>query len=251
MSYRGRGVWYDLMTDDVEAAKAFYTEVVGWKVQEWGEGPGYSMWVAGETPVGGVTEQAGVPPHWMAHLAVEDVDAAAARAEELGGRVLTPGTDIPEVGRFAIVADPQGASFSLFTPGAGSEAPARPETGFFEWHELHTTDHASAWEFYSALFGWKHSSTMDMGEMGSYLIFRHPDDAEDVPTGAMFDAAKWDEKPPHWLYYVRVDDLDAAVARTRDRGGQVLHGPMEIPGGGRMAQCLDPQGGRFALVSQE
>jgi hypothetical protein len=255
MSSTGRFVWFDHLARDVEAARDFYTHVVGWGTQEWrGGAEPYAMWTAGGVPVGGLMkipaemEQAGTPPHWFGHVTVEDVDASAARAEELGGRVLSPPADIPEVGRYAIVADPTGATVSLFAPLGGGMAPDTGKPGFVGWHELHTTDHREAWRFYSALLGWEHSTTMDMGEMGSYFVFRHPGDAADSMLGAMFDASKWTGRPPHWLYYVNVDDLDAAVARVRERGGQVQHGPTDVPGG-RMAQCLDPQGGPFALHS--
>ena len=256
MSSTGRFVWFDHVTRDVEKARDFYTHVVGWGTQAWGSGAEpYTMWMAGLRPVGGVVklpaemEAAGIPPHWFAHVVVEDVDAAARRAEVLGGRVVSPPADIPEVGRYAVVADPQGASVSLYRPREGGTPPPTGVPGTFGWHELHTTDFQDAWRFYSALLGWEHAGTMDMGPEGPYLTFRHPDDGADAMLGGMFDAARKTGRPPHWLYYVTVDDLDAAVGRVRERGGVVQHGPMEVPGGGRMAQCLDSQDGPFALFS--
>ncbi len=96
---------------------------------------------------------------------------------------------------------------------------------------------------------WTHATTMDMGEYGSYSVFRHPDDPEGSMMGGMFDAARWEERAPEWLHYVNVDGMDAATERIRDGGGRVLFGPMDVPGGGRSAQCMDPQGGRFAVFA--
>ncbi len=258
MGNEGRFVWYELLTRDTEAAKAFYTEVIGWSTQPFeGSGQPYSMWLAGETPVGGVMrllpehEAGGLTPQWWAHVAVDDVDAAARRAEELGATIRTPGTDIPEIGRFAVVDDPQGALIALFTrKGEPMPPPDRMKVGSVGWHELNTTDHESAWKFYSELFGWKHTTSMDMGpEWGTYFMFRNPDDPEDRSAGGMFDAAKQAGMPPKWLYYVNVEAMDPAVGRIEAGGGKLLTGPMDVPGGGRAAQALDPQGVHFAIFS--
>ncbi|HEX6370829.1 MAG TPA: SRPBCC domain-containing protein [Longimicrobium sp.] len=249
-STRGRFVWYDLLTTDAEAARAFYTVVVGWTVQPFGEGPeAYALWLAGGTQVGGVLEYPPAPPHWMAHISVDDVDAAARRAEELGGRIQSPPTDIPNVGRFAIVADPQGASFSLFSPNARAAVPDGQLVGAVGWRELHAADHDGVWPFYRDLFDWREVSTFDMGAPGSYRIFRHPADPEDGYLGGMFDGAALESKPPHWLYYINVDSMDGALGRIRENGGRLLEGPMPVPGGGQSAHCLDPQGARFAIFS--
>ncbi len=256
MAGKGRFVWYDLWTTDREAARSFYTEVTGWGTQEWsgGEQP-YVMWTVGETTIGGIgplpeeEARAGVPPRWAGFVAVDDADRATGHAQELGGTVLVPGTDIPEVGRFAVIADPQGAVIALLQ--RLNEAPGfdRTKAGFVGWHELHTTGRESAWAFYSELFGWQHAGTIDMGEAGPYLTFRSADEPEDVATGAMFEPDAM-TTPPYWLYYVNVEDLDAALERVRRAGGTVIHGPMEVPGGGRIGACKDPQGGRFALFSR-
>jgi len=256
MSTPGRFVWYELLTSDVEAARDFYTKVVGWGLEDWegGDSP-YTMWTAGGTPMGGVMElpgevaAQGVPPHWLGHVEVEDVDAAAARAQGLGGSIHHPPESIPTVGRFAIIADPQGAALSLFQPeGNGMPDPDRRAPGFMTWHELYTPDIDGALAFYSSLFGWQATETLDMGEMGPYRMFRHPADGNDEPMGGMFDPRQ-EQVPPCWGFYVVVEDLDAAVARATESGGTIIHGPMEIPGGGRIAQATDPQGGYFALFS--
>ncbi|WP_420130466.1 SRPBCC domain-containing protein [Longimicrobium sp.] len=248
----GRFVWYDLLTTDAEAAKAFYTAAVGWTVQPFGdEVGGYAVWLAGDTQIGGVMQYPPAPPHWMAHIAVDDVDAAASRAEGLGGRIQSPPADISNVGRFAIIADPQGASFSLFRPSGQAAVPDWQTLGAVGWRELQTTNYDRAWAFYAELFGWKEETTYDMGESGTYHTFRHADDSGDAQLGGMSDAAGREGKPPHWLFYVNVDSMDGALARIREHGGQVEAGPMPVPGGGQSAHCLDPQGARFAIFSLE
>jgi predicted enzyme related to lactoylglutathione lyase len=259
MGIKGQFVWYELLTADPDAAKVFYGAVMGWKSQPWeGDAKPYAIWTSGDTPFGGVMkllpewELAGEKPHWWAHVAVDDVDAAAQRAKQLGGEIRVPPTDIPQVGRFSIIADPQGAVLSLFRSNR-DERPSfdRRKPGFVGWHELTTTDHESAWKFYRELFGWQHTSDFDMGTWGLYFMFRHPDDPETVSMGGMFNGSQHLNMPPRWLYYVNVEGIDDALARVRDNGGTVLRGPTEVPGGGKVAQCRDPQGALFAIFSMK
>jgi predicted enzyme related to lactoylglutathione lyase len=249
---KGRFDWYDLMTADVSAAKSFYSAVLGWKTTKWAQGD-YEMWTVGEQSIGGVmplpaeAQKMGAPPHWLAYIETDDVDATAKDAEKLGGRIHHPPTDIPTVGRFAVLADPQGAAFAAFKPLTPMEdKPSK--TGFFSWHELNTTDYQAAWKFYSELFGWKNTSSMDMGpEMGAYWMFGLD---PEKPMGGMSNVAKQMKMPPHWLYYVTVDDIDATVASIQKNGGKILNGPMDVPGNDKIAQCMDPQGAAFAIYMQ-
>ncbi len=249
-SLRGRYLWYDLMTSDVEAAKAFYRDVAGWGVETWdGGGKPYDMWTAGGQPIGGVMDlppeavEAGAPPHWLAYIGVPDVDVAAARAVESGGTQLHEPMDIPTVGRFAVFCDPDGAVFALFRPEGDMEGRCDPPAvGRISWNELLAGDYEKAFEFYRELFGWTVVEDMDMGEYGIYRIYA----SEGPPLGGIMS------KPPGmatgaWLFYIRTDALDAALDRVRAAGGVVLNGPMDVPGGDRVAQCRDPQGASFAL----
>jgi uncharacterized protein len=254
MTSRGQNVWFDLMTTDMEGAKTFYTEAIGWKTQAWEDADPsmpYTMWVAGEAPLGGMMplpEEArsmGAPPHWVAYTVVDDVDATAAQAEKLGATIYAPPTDIPKVGRFAMLADPQGATFAILKPIDDTDAPP-DAVGQFSWAELNTTDYEAAWKFYSELFGWKHRSSMDMGPAGTYFMWN---DAEEKTKGGMSNMAKQMNMPAHWLHYVTVEDVHATVRRVEQHGGKVLNGPMEIPGDDLIAQCLDPQGGAFAVYA--
>ncbi len=251
---QGQHVWYELMTTDTKAAQAFYTQVVGWSAADSGmPGMDYTLLSAGSHQIAGLMElpaeacAMGARPGWIGYVAVADVDAMAAQVQAAGGQVHKPAEDIPGVGRFAVVADPGGASFCLFR-GLSAEAPpaAPPGTpGTMGWHELHAEDGTREWGFYSALFGWAKDTTMDMGALGVYQLFR---------TGGAEAAGGIMTRMPgmpqsFWLYYVNVDAIDAAVARITGAGGQIINGPMEVPGGNWIVNAVDPQGAVFALVA--
>ncbi len=252
---RGRFVWYDLMTSDPDAAVGFYDKVIGWGTTQWeGSAMPYTMWTNGETPIGGLMElpqeavDAGAPPHWLVYIGTPDVDATVSQAKKLGGHVIKAPMDIPTVGRFAVLADPQGAVFCVFAPE--SEAPGHegpPQPGEFSWHELATTDHEAAFKFYNALFGWDKTEVMDMGEAGLYQMYGR----KEVTLGGMFNKPSEMPGPPFWLLYVMVDDVNKAVETAKEHGGQLLNGPMEVPGGDLIAQCMDPQGAAFAIHSRK
>ncbi len=245
-------VWYELMTSDAPAAEAFYRSVCGWATADSGmSGMTYTLLSAGDTQVGGLMplpESAaamGARPAWVGYIGVDDVDAFAARVTTAGGAIHRPPEDIPGIGRFAVVADPHGAAFILFK-GAGETPTASPPgaPGHVGWHELHAGDGAAAFAFYAGLFGWTPSGEMDMGPMGSYRMFATGGDA----VGGIM--TKMPEMPVSaWVYYVNVDAIDAAVSRITAGGGQVINGPMEVPGGQWVVQGLDPQGAMFALVA--
>lgn len=244
---RGRFVWYELLTADPKQAEAFYGSVTGWGATPWDGPQPYTMWTSGGKPVGGLMALPpghGAPSHWFAHIATHDVDATAAQAASLGGRIIEPPRDIPTVGRFAILADPQGAVFSAFRPQGGADpGDSDPGLGEFSWHELMTTDYEAAFAFYRALFGWEKVAAHDMGPLGVYFIFGR----NGREVGGMFNKPSAVQAPPHWLQYVRVADVDEAARRVTAGGGSILHGPAEVPGGDRILQFLDPQGAAFAV----
>ena len=250
---RGRFVWYDLMTSDPKAAEDFYGKLIGWGVMKWeGGDEGYKMWTNNEIPLGGVMElpeearAAGAPPHWMAYVTVENVDTAVEKAVALGGSTLHPPTSIEGAGRFAVMADPQGAAFAVYTHSGEEEGPSGPpQVGQFSWNELATSDYKEAFAFYTDLFGWEPQEAMDMGDAGIYQLYG----LDSVPLGGMFNKPDEMPGPPMWLYYISIDDVTAAVEKVEELGGQVVNGPMEVPGGDFIAQCLDPQGVLFALHS--
>jgi uncharacterized protein len=249
----GKSVWYDLMTNDTKAAETFYTSVVGWSAKDSGMADrSYILFSAGPAMVAGLmpipddVRAMGVPPCWSGYIAVEDVDAYAARVKSAGGAIRRAPEDIPGVGRFAVAADPHGAVFLLFK-GMGGPGPALVTpgaAGHVGWHELYAGNLDAAWAFYSGLFGWTKADAMDMGPMGIYQLFA----IGGVPVGGMM--TKPQEIPvPCWAYYFNVETVDAAVARVKQGGGKVVHGPTEVPGGSWIVQCFDPQGAFFALVA--
>lgn len=248
---QGRFVWYDLVTTDPEATQSFYREVTGWGTMPWeGAEEPYTMWTNGEAPIGGIMRlpaeaaAAGAPPHWLPYIATTDVDATTARAVELGGAVIVPPTDIPTAGRYAVLSDPQGAVFAVFTPESDASGhDGAPAVGEFSWHELATTDHEGAFAFYADLFGWEKTEAMDMGDTGVYQMYGR----KGRTLGGIFNKSADMPGPPAWTLYVRVADLHQAVRKVRAQGGQVLNGPMEVPGGDWIAQCMDPEGAVFAV----
>jgi predicted enzyme related to lactoylglutathione lyase len=252
---RARFIWYELMTSDPKAAEAFYRAVVGWNMADAGQpGMRYTILSAGERGMGGLTAlprdacEAGARPGWLGYVGVPDTDGAAKRIVEAGGAIHRRPEDIPNVGRFAVVADPGGAVLQLLTPLPRPDAPppAEPGTpGLVSWHELYAGNgQEAAFAFYASQFGWQTLELMDMGAMGKYRIFG----ADGVPMGGMMDKPG-DVPAAGWNFYVNVDGIDAAIGRIQAHGGQLRMGPQQVPGGSWIVQALDPQGAAFALVS--
>lgn len=249
----GKFFWYDVMTTDTKSAAAFYTDVVGWGVEDTG-GSGdmeYTLLtvngiaVAGVMPIPDEAKSHGARPCWSGYIAVDDVDAAAAKLVHEGGTVHKPPTDVPGIIRFAVVADPQGAHF-LIARGLVHETMPRPPAGTpgtVGWHELYADDWPSAFAFYEKMFGWTKAEAFDMGPMGTYQLFS----TGDMPVGGMM--TRGEIPGPAWGYYFNVPAIDAAAKRVTDGGGMILNGPMQVPGGQWIVQCTDPQGAYFSLVS--
>ncbi len=244
---QGKFVWHELMTPDAQAAADFYARVLPWTTEA-STVPGYTLWMSGMAGVAGLMGQpqavrdSGTPPSWLVYIAAPDVDATVEAAQRLGGKVLKSPTDIPGIGRFAVLSDPQGAAFAVFMPTMAAPDGAKPPIGRFSWHELATVDPQNALAFYAQLFGWTRGPAHDMGAGGLYQIIEHAG-AQIGGVHVLQDPSK----PPHWLSYVRVGRLDEAVAAVQAHGGRVLRGPHVVPGGDRVAHVMDPQGGTIAL----
>ncbi|WP_419804920.1 VOC family protein [Terriglobus sp.] len=250
-------IWYELMTTDPQAAATFYGNVVGWRVERFpgpDEGPQYLVGHAGDRGVVGImamppTVPAGVPPNWTGYIHTASIDPAVKALTEAGGRVLYGPMEIPNVGRLAAVADPEGGVFNLMQPGR-TDAPPRPAqggSGSIGWCELHSDHPEKNFAWYQQLFGWKRGEAMDMGPGGVYQMFS----TNDQPTNGGSCGKMGAGQPTHWLYYFAVDGLDAAIERVRQGGGNVFMGPHEVPGGTWIAIGNDPQGAVFALHSQK
>jgi hypothetical protein len=241
----GKFVWHTLFTTDIAAAKKFYTQLFGWTATDMDMGPGgkYTMFRAAGKDVGGAnTAPPGAPPHWMGYATVENVDAVADSVPALGGKVHMGPTDIPNVGRFAVIADPQGGVLAPFKSVSGAPKPDDgPVTGIGEfcWDELLTTDTKAATAFYGKLFGYD-THTHDMGPAGTYTMFKRGEkDAAGMlqsPMGGTF-----------WLAYVNVNSVDASTDKARGLGAKIVVEPKDIPGFGRFAVVTDPTGASVAL----
>jgi predicted enzyme related to lactoylglutathione lyase len=252
-----RFVWRELMTTDVGKAVQFYTRLFGWKAEEMDMGGGmkYTMFKKGDKQVGGaykqMPEQKNIPSNWLGYVSVENVDAASDKASSLGGKIMMPPADIPNVGRFSVVMDPQQAAIALFR-GAMDQQPqttGKTPNGEWCWAELMTRDISAARKFYTQLFGWAYNEH-DMGPMGMYTLWKTPGTEKDpqVPgLGGMMAMEKSAPYPPHWLQYVESDDVDGTCKRAKELGAQVHMEPMDIPNIGRFAVLSDPTGAAFAL----
>lgn len=249
-SVLGSFVWCELLTTDTSAAAAFYKKVVGWKTAPWSDDPTYTTLVGNAGPVGGMmilpdeAKRRGAPPNWMMYVGTPNVENTAMRVAQLGGRILKQPDSIPGGGRFAVVQDPQGAAFGIYTPAQPQPDKGQPGLGDFSWFELYTSNVDAAWTFYSTLFGWEKTSAMEMGDMGVYQMFGR---GGGVPNGGMMKSPMG---AMAWMPYAMVDDARAAAKRATDLGAKIVNGPMEVPGGDWIAQGKDPQGAMFAVHSK-
>ena len=248
----GAFVWYELMTTDTKAAEAFYDDVVGWTSADSGmPDANYTLFKTNGLRVAGLMTmpenalKMNIPPAWLGYVGVDDVDAAATKLAKLGGTVHRQPDDIPGVGRFAVVADPHGAVFALFRGDGDMPDIKQMDPGSIGWHELMAGDLATELPFYQEMFGWKKDEGIDMGDMGIYQLFAH----DGAQIGGMMTKPATVPAPPYWGFYFNVDALDAAIARSTAKGGKVVNGPMEVPGGAWVVNCVDPQGAYFNLVA--
>jgi predicted enzyme related to lactoylglutathione lyase len=249
VGHHGRFVWYELITTDMAAAKAFYGKVVGWGAQDASTPDlAYTLFTAGETSVCGLMDlpaearKMGATPRWMGYIGVNDVDATADRIRRLGGAVYVPPTD-SNIGRISVVADPQTATLALVKgpkPDRGQPA-GLDKPGRVGWHELLAADWQKAFAFYGELFEWQKADT-EIGPTDTYRLFS----AGGQMIGGIFNK-RASEQIPFWLYYFNIDDIDAAMERVKIAGGMVFEGPLELPGGSWTVRCTDPQGAAFAL----
>jgi predicted enzyme related to lactoylglutathione lyase len=213
------------------------------------------MFVGSQGPLGGVNElpemakQAGASPYWQANVEVANLDETVAKVKQLGGKVIHV-EDVKDVGRIAVIADPQGAVIAVFQPAGDMASRDIAKDGEFSWHELYTTDHEGGFAFYQKIAGWEKLGEFDMGPMGKYLLWgRNGQQLGGMMTMTGMKMPDGRDVPPSWMYYVTTSDLDAALARAKAKGARVINGPMDVPGGQRIVQLMDPQGAHFSLVT--
>jgi uncharacterized protein len=246
---KGQFIWHELITTDTKSAAGFYSKVAGLKTQSARSASTYTMLVAGSQPMGGLLDTAtmGGSPRWLSFIVSTNTDETARHAESLGGKVLMGPLDLPSGGRAAILQDPQGAAFAVWSSDKPSQLPSDVPLGGISWHELATTDRAAAFPFYQALFGWHETSSMDMGPQGVYQMFA-PAGVKD-PFGGIYNKAPESPGGPNWLPYVKVADARPVTDVAKKHGAQILNGPMQVPGGGWISMGIDPQGALFAVHS--
>jgi uncharacterized protein len=256
---QGSWVWCELMSPDPGGSKKFYEAVVGWTITTGhADTNDYGFLTAPDgAMVGGLLRLTddmashGARPCWIGYIGVDDVDASLIAIEATGGKTLMPATDIAMAGRVAMVADAGGAPFYIMkpTPPPGSEGgestafAAARNHGHCGWNELMAEDAAREIAFYTGQFGWTLPEPMDMGAMGKYHFIAH----DGVTTGAIM--GKMPQTPhPMWNHYFWVPEISAAKAAIEANGGQVISGPMEVPGEDWVINAIDPQGAMFSLV---
>ncbi|MGE0494315.1 MAG: VOC family protein [Vulcanimicrobiota bacterium] len=248
----GSFCWADLASTDPAKTRSFYTELMGWTLNDvpMGDGPSYTMVMAGEQGVGGMyamdaaQKEMGVPSHWMCYLLVDDLEAMTKRAAELGATVRVEPFSVGQFGRMSVLVDPTGATFALWKSSTG-EATASTGLGTVCWNELMTEDTQNASEFYTKLLGWT-PEAMPMAHM-TYTIFKNGQ----APAAGMMELpaeAKKHGAKAHWLLYLSVNDCDQTVARCKELGGGICMPATDFEGVGRGAILTDPTGAAFGVI---
>jgi uncharacterized protein len=240
----GSFCWIELATTDSSAARDFYTKLFHWGVAEHAMGEMGSYYIfqkdgrdaAAMYQMG--SQQQGMPPNWGSYIAVANADASTEKAKSLGGTIVMGPFDVMDKGRMAVIADPQGAVFSIWEPKTNIGVRVRDEVNTLCWNELSARDVESSKKFYPALFGWRMKESPDYTEwhVGEHAV------------GGMLPSQAPEHVPPHWLPYFAVEDCDATVAQVQSLGGRVFVPSMDIEKVGRFAVVSDPQGAPFAVI---
>lgn len=253
--------WTDISLPDPQAGKRFYTALFGWDAEDQVDPEGnyvYTMFgkggraVAGLGPMPPGMDSQGIPPMWQSYASVDDVDAVVAKVGEHGGSVIMPAMDVFTSGRMAVVADPQGAVFSLWQAGDHPGGETFNNHGELTWNELATRDTEGAKAFYAAILGWDFERFEGPSEYwlikveGKSKGALHQND--DYNGGIMAMDENWPaDLPAHWMVYFNVDDTDAAVAKLEALGGKLSVPAFDSPAG-RIAVVGDDQGGTFSVI---
>ncbi|MEG3176372.1 VOC family protein [Sphingomonas sp. RB3P16] len=247
----GTPIWYELVSADPRASKAFYDHVIGWQIGEPAPDMDYRMIETGHGAVGGVMRlsdemaQGGAKPGWLFYIGVDDVDASVEAIKAAGGAVQMGPWSIPGVGRMAVVADPQGIPFYIMRGDSDADSTAYERTGMGKcnWNELITPDQEAGDAFYRSVFHWNYPDVMPMGPMGEYRFIA----VGDTTFGATM-RHPGEGPPPGWQFYFRAPDIEAAAVKVAEAGGTLMMGPMDVPGGDRIIVASDPHGSVFGVV---
>lgn len=246
----GKFVLHELYTTDPAASKKFYCELFDWTAQDLPIGPDafYTRFVQGDKLIAGMMDIALIPAsddqkppaHWAVYVSVDDVDTATARAVAGGGLLLSGVHEIPGMGRWSVMQDPQGAMFRLYKSdaGDGEDLDVR-EWGHFCWESLNTSDVPAGVRFYQDVVGW---STEPMGDMP--LLMRKRTGSQEAVSVASTGKA---DGTPHWATFVSTPDAKATLAKAKSLGATILLSRTEIPSGGAFAILNDPTDAKVYL----
>jgi uncharacterized protein len=237
--------WVDLNTDDQDGAKAFYGALFAWQYDDIpiGDGAVYSMARLDGHSVAalGPLQGEGMPPHWNCYVSVEDADASAARAAELGATILAEPFDVFEAGRMAAFADPQGAVLSVWQAKDNIGAGLVNAPGALTWNDLLSRDVEASASFYSALFGWQISEIEGSG--AQYWSIANAG----KPNGGMMVLPEGGH--PAWNLYFGCEDADATVAQASELGAKTIMPATDVPNGTRFAILSDPSNAVFSVAA--
>jgi len=243
----GTPCWADAMFGDLEAAKSFYGDVLGWTFGE--ESPEYGNYTQAYSE--GKAVAAVVPPMpgqegpsaWCVYLASADVNTTAAKIRENGGEVLMEPMEVGEFGSMVLARDPSGVVFGVWQAGTHEGFEATGVPGAYAWCEIFTREPEKSDAFFPAVFGYRARQMED-----PEVDFRLFSVGEDTVLGRMKMTDEFPpEMPPYINLYFAVEDCDAAVTRATERGGVLRFGPMNTPFG-RFAALSDPQGASFSVI---
>lgn len=246
----GAPIWIDLATHDQAASRAFYTELLGWECEEPdSELGGYANFTkGGERVAGCVPAMPGMADSWGVYLATEDAEKTCAQVLAAGGSVHAPAMPVRDLGVMAIVADPSGAPFGLWQPGAHRGLLTVAEPGHAAWFELHTAGYEQTLQFGRDLFGWDVANVADSPE------FRYAVGSVDggevvgvMDAGNLRPEGQTGTSAPAWAVYLQVQDVDAATEHACRLGAGIVHQPEDSPYG-RIVTLTDPTGAVVKLV---
>lgn len=236
----GTFCWVELGTSDAESAKSFYSSVFGWQADDAPMPQGtYTTAKVNGSSVAGMYEAQQGPPAWLTYVSVDDAERSAKQAEQLGAQVIVPITDVQDMGRMSVLADPSGSVFAVWEPGNVAGAELVNDPGAFTMTQLNTTDVEQAQKFYGELFDWNFPQVgTDEDPYWSVNV------GDAMNAGMMKNPAP--NAPDHWLVYFTTPNLEETGATIEQQGGSIVMPPTSIPSG-RFSVAKDPQGAYFAL----
>ena len=243
----GKFVWFDLVTDDIDAARRFYSVLFGWDIRQVGAAPErYSVISSGGRRIGGMLQRpypagASAAARWIGLISVPNVIQAAQYAQAHGGKVLIAPEELPRRGAHAILRDPQGAVFGVLRSSSGDGPDVPLEPGMFAWADLLTRDPEAAATFYRGLAGYMLDRTQ-IGRVEHLLL-----------VGGQYTRAGISHLPPSvdrpgWLPFVQVEDVLGTIGRVVMTGGKVLLSPRPELLDGQVAVIADPSGGVLGVL---